>query len=262
MKGWVVGRLLRSWRAIRWLAFFISVAADAYIFYIAVPFTALSFLASGLAAVLLFFVFLEVALQMRGRRRVRSALDDNEEIFYQVGKHLFALLRNIREHPIAWYLIWLPLLVAFIATGVIGFLLWQYFMVAKDGVWLTYAAYACGGYLLLLLAIPFVLEHVSEWRSYQHVIVTDVKSGEPKLLLHHGVLDYDLQTIPLERTVTTRLHQSLWESMVGIGDVELRETAGSGETLQSLWRPRRFEKKIRGAIKGMHRKGSASDTEG
>jgi hypothetical protein len=234
----------------------VSVAADAYVFfYVATPFTALSFFASGVGAVLLFLIFLEVALLMRGRRRIRSALDDSEEVYYQVGKHLFALLAAIRAHPLAWYLIWLPVLAAVVTTGVISWVLWQYFMVTKAEQWLVWAQFACGGYLPLLLAIPFVLEHVSEWRSYQHVIVTDAKSGEPKLLLHHGVLDYDLQTISLERTVTTRLHQTLWESMMGIGDVELRETAGSGETLSSLWRPRRFEKKIRGAIKGMHRKG-------
>ena len=240
-------RLFRSWRAIRWVAFLLSFALDAYIFYMSDPFTPRSFLASGLAALLFFLLFFEIAIHMKGRRRVRSALDDNEVITYQVGRHLFALLRTVRENRFAWYAIWLPIQIAFLTTLGIFWIFWQEFSHAADTAsWVATAQYACAGYLPLLFAIPFVLEHVSEWASNQFVIVQDTKSHEPRLLIHKGVLDYDLETVSIERTVTTHVHQAWWESLVGIGDVELRETAGgSGEKLTNLWRPRRFKKNSR-----------------
>jgi hypothetical protein len=44
--------------------------------------------------------------------------------------------------------------------------------------------------------------------------------------------------------------------MVGIGDVELRETAGGdGEVLRDVWKPRVLEKKIRSAVKAFRRRG-------
>jgi hypothetical protein len=44
--------------------------------------------------------------------------------------------------------------------------------------------------------------------------------------------------------------------LIGIGNVELRETAGGeGEILVDVWKPRVLEKKIRTAIKVSRRRG-------
>lgn len=247
-----MSRLFASWRALRWLAFLFSIALDAYIFHISDPFTPLSFLTSGIAALLLFVLFFEIARAMRGRRRIRRALD-NERVSYQVGQHVIALLRKIRGDALAYNLIWFPLWIAIFATAAILAMLWKEVTGAPPefGVdWTTLAQYACGFYLPLIFAIPFVLEHVSEWTSNQYVLAVDRKTMDPRLLIHSGVFDYYLETVSIERTVTTRVHQKWWEGMIGIGDVELRETAGGeGEVLRDVWKPRILEKKIRSAIK-------------
>ena len=87
-----MARLFGSWRAFRWLAFLISLALDFYVFQLSDPFTPRSFMTSGIGALILFFVFLELARSMKGRGRIRRALDDNERVIYQVGQHLLALL--------------------------------------------------------------------------------------------------------------------------------------------------------------------------
>lgn len=253
-----MSRLFGSWRALRWLAFLFSFALDFYIFHVSEPFTPLSFMTSGLAAVILFIFFFEVARAMKGRRRIRRALDDNERIAYQVGQHVLALMRKIRGHPLAYNAIWFPVWIALFASGAIAWLLWQQLTAVPPQfglAWTTLAQYACGAFIPLIIAIPFVLEHVSEWTSHQYVLAVDAKTHDPRLLIHYGVFDYDLETVSIERTVTTHVHQAWWEAMIGIGDVELRETAGGeGETLRDVWKPRILEKKIRTAIKASRRR--------
>jgi hypothetical protein len=255
-----MSRLFASWRALRWLAFLFSFAIDFYIFHISEPFTPLSFTTSGIAAVILFVFFFEVARSMKGRRRIRHALDDSERVSYRVGQHVLALFRKIRAHGLAYNAIWFPIWTAIFATAAIFWFLWQHVTGAPTEfgmAWLMLAQYACGFYLPLIFAIPFVLEHVSEWTSHQYVLAIDTKTLDPRLLIHAGVFDYDLETVSIERTVTTRVHQAWWEAMIGIGDVELRETAGGeGETLRDVWKPRMLERKIRGAIKASKRRGS------
>lgn len=253
-----MSRLFGSWRGLRWLVFLLSFALDAYIFQISEPFTPRSFMTSGLAAAILFFFFLEVARAMKGRGRIRRALDQNEYVTYQVGQHLLALMRKVRGDGLAWWGIWLPIWLAVLATIVEGLIVSQDIIAAPPPAsmpWSTLAQYVCAGYLPLLIAIPFVLEHVSEWTSNQYVLVVDRKSHDPRLLIHSGVFDYYLETVSIERTVTTRVHQKWWQAFVGIGDVELRETAGGeGETLRDVWKPRTLEKRIRIAIKALRRK--------
>ena len=148
--------------------------------------------------------------------------------------------------------------ISIVGASLISRMLWQQFMAAPAQFalsWGVLAQYACASYLPLLFAIPFALEHVSEWTSHQYVLAVDTKSHDPRLLIHSGVFDYDLETVSVDRTVTTRVHQAWWQSAVGIGDVELRETAGGdGEVLRDVWKPRQLEKKIRSAGKAFRRK--------
>lgn len=254
-----MSRLFASWRGLRWLAFLFSLGLDAYIFHISDPFTPLSFMTSGIAAVILFFVFLEIARAMKGRGRIRKALDDHERVTYQVGRHVLALLRNIAKHPLAYSAIWFPVWIAIFTTGAIKWFLFKEFFNAPPefgSPWLILAQYTCAGYLPLLIALPFMLEHVSEWTSHQYVLAVDTKSHDPRLLIHSGVFDYDLETVSVERTVTTHVYQAWWQALIGVGNVELRETAGGeGEILVDVWKPRVLEKKIRTAIKVSRRRG-------
>lgn len=241
-----------GWRRLRWLAFLFAIVIDGLVFYFADPFTPRSFLASGLAAILLFLLFIEIAMRFRGKGRVRRALVGGEEVRYEAGQHLLALLRNIREHKAPRRAICWPLLISLLATAAI-FALFLIEIGLMDVAWSPLAAmqYACGAFISLLIAIPYAVEKVSEWRSRQYVVVVDAKSYEPRLLIHRGVFNYRLRTVSIERVVTTTVIQNWWESLIAYGDVELRETAGGeGEMLESIWLPRRLEREVRMAIKG------------
>jgi hypothetical protein len=251
-------QLFKSWRPWRWFAFGISLAADAYAFYIAQPFTPESFQAAGLIALLFFLIFLEIGRMMRNRGRIRAALNDEDRVAYRVGQHLAVLLRNIRANAVARWAFWLPIWIAALTTLFwIGWIAWQAGATSLDAIYtaLPDNRYAFAGYVPLLVAIPFVLEYVAEWSSHQYVLVVDRESLAARLLIVAGVLRYDLETVALERTVTTRVHQSFADSMIAIGDVELTETAGgAGQHFRSVWRPRRLAHEIQRAIGARRRK--------
>ena len=239
------------WRRLRWALFLVSILADGVIFYYSDPFTPRSFLASGLAAVIIFFVFFEVAFLFNAMGRIKGALVGREEITYQVGRHLFALIRNICADKLARGAVIIPLWLAFFGTIALGAIAW-FGLVARTlpAGWTDWLQYACGAYIPLLLAMPFVVEHTSEWRSNQYVVVIDRALKKPSLLIHYGVFSYNLETVSLDRTVTTQLRQSFWDSFFAYGDLELRETAGGADArkLEAVWRPRKLEREIRQAI--------------
>ena len=156
-----MSRLFGSWRGLRWLAFLFSIALDGYIFHISDPFTPRSFMTSGIGAALLFLFFLEVARAMKGRARIRQALDDHERVTYQVGRHVLALMRNIAKDPLAYNAIWFPVWIAIFSTAAIKWFLFEEFYDVPPAFplpWLTLAQYACGGYLPLLIALTFILD--------------------------------------------------------------------------------------------------------
>lgn len=244
-------RALKSWRQLRGLAFAISFVIDGYAFYIARPFTPESFQSAGIIAALLFLLFAELALQMRGRGRIRAALDDDESVVYQVGQHLLVLLRKIHASRMARRAIWWPVRIAALTSVVLlGWAAWKAGLSWLQPVYGAFdARYLFAGYMPLLIAIPFVLENVAEWRSHQYAMAVDPKSQDARLLIHSGVLMYDLQTVSLEHTIATRVIQSFSDTLIAIGDVELHEMGGTEvERFVDVWRPRRLAKWIQHSI--------------
>jgi len=249
-----MNKLLKSWRFLRWAAFLIALGIDGYGFYLAQAGSPQSFLTSGVIAIVLFVVFTDIALHMRGNRRIRDELDNNEKITYQVGLHLIALLRNINGSQMARRAIWIPVALSVFATVLligwtIGSSYFEHSMPVRALNYLIHdKRYVFVLYIPLLFAIPAVLEYVSEWRRHQFVLVLN-EAGQPRLHIHSGVFEFNLKTVALRSTVTIEVHQSFLESWVNIGLVELREKAGGvGERLEHVWAPRRLRKQIQHAI--------------
>lgn len=248
------------------MVWLLCLATDGVIFYLSDPFTARSFVASGTAAAVMFILVCELCFHYRGRGRIKAELEPGERVTYQVGLHFFELLKRIRANRLASRSIFLPFWGAFVVSFFwAGWLLWRAGVSALNGVYTFLPhngflsvgnGYVCALYLPLLFSLPFVLEYVLEYRSHQYALIVDEKSGDPQLTIISGFLEFDVDNVSLAREVSLRAHQSFWDTLVGIGDVTLHETSGGqkGESIERIWRPRRFEQKLNSAIKLWRRK--------
>lgn len=253
--------IFRSWAFFRWVAFLFALVADVLIFHYSVAFSPMSYMASGLFSLTIYLVFLELAMQMRGRRRIRKELETSERKHYQVGKHLFVLLRSLRANKLAYSAIWFPVWISIavtVAMFIMGLEMLKGTRSFDDAVYLQYM---CAGYWSLLVALPFTLEHVAEWRSHQYALIVDKETSTARLIYTYSIFDYNIEDIALERSVKINMHQKFFDWMFGIGTVEIEETSGGENThISDIWRPNALRRRLKRAILA-YKKHSHGDEE-
>lgn len=125
----------------------------------------------------------------------RKLLNDNEDIVLDL-------------HPHWWF--FAPPLFALVGTIILGVLVWA----GTDISWLQVPV----GVLILGCLIWFGLRY-SRWITTNFVVTTD------RLIYRHGVLAKHGIEIPLDRVNTVFFRQSIFERMVGSGDLVI-ESAG------------------------------------
>jgi|GEM_PF-3245171 len=238
----------RLWKLARWSAFLFALAVDLALFYTSTPFTARSFFAAGLASLIMFIAFIELASLFRGGRRIRNFLERKEEKVHETGLHWVRLLRYIRDDKTSLSWIGIPVLIAMIVSVYeIAWLIWlgtsgvgsaatrsgslgYVFSVLPDN------AAVLGGFIPLIFAIPFAIFHVANWSSHRYVITPQ------RIIVHSGVFDYHMHGITLSRVVDVKQDYTWWQQLLNFGDVVFRETAGADETLDCVWGPKKFAK--------------------
>ncbi len=256
----------RLWKVVRWGAFAFSAIVDGIIFYSAAPFSALSFIASGSAALVLYLIFLELSLQARNQWRIRRALVENEKVVYQTGLHWIVLLRNVLNDRVARWCIGLPILLAVLVVFYeLGWAAWLGILRSGFGSYFSwFPSFIYGslpndgvimaGCIPLLLAIPFTMTQVVDWGTHRFVITND------RVMILSGIFNYDVESISLERVVDTELHLSFWDQLLRYGDVLLRMTAGGEQKpLNDLRDPITFDKRLRQRISSHGREPAVSE---
>ncbi|MBN2622395.1 MAG: PH domain-containing protein [Acidimicrobiales bacterium] len=127
----------------------------------------------------------------------RKLLNDNEEIALDL-------------HPHWWF--FAPPLAALIGSIVLGAVVWS-----TDIDWLRIPA----GILILGCLVWFGLRY-ARWITTNFVVTSD------RLIYRHGVLAKHGIEIPLERVNTVFFRQSLFERMVGSGDLVIESASEQG----------------------------------
>jgi hypothetical protein len=235
----------KLWKGLRWGAFLFAFGVDALLFYTAEPFSTRSFVATGLASLIMFLFFVRLANLFRGSSRIKRILEDNETKVHETCVHWIRLLGSIHADKSAWRWIGIPLL---IAAGVTGFeALWGVWLLAArlgagDG-WLSlpfrllpHNEVLIGLYIPLVFSIPFAISHVAEWSTHRYVITP------LRIIIHHGIFDYHMHGILLSRVVDAQQDYTLWQQILNYGDVVFRQTSGEAETLECVWGPKKFAK--------------------
>ena len=238
----------KLWKWIRWGAFVFALAVDAFLFYTADPFTVRSFVATGLASLIMFLVFLWFANLFRGGARIKSILEDGEKRVHETGLHWVRLVGNIRKDRTSYRWIGIPVLIALFATIYIG--AWVLWLIATQlglhTAWfnvlgtpfrlLPHNSIVVGLYIPLIFAIPFAIAHVSEWSTHRYVITP------LRVIIHSGIFDYHMHGILLSRVVDAQQDYTFWQQFLNYGDIVFRETSGEAETLECVWGPKKFAK--------------------
>jgi hypothetical protein len=238
----------KLWRWIRWGAFVFALGVDGFLFYTADPFSTRSFVATGLASLIMFLVFVKLANLIRGTARIRETLEDGERKVHETGLHWVRLVGAIRADKSARRWIGIPILIALVATFYLtAWLLW----LAGAPLWSASGWYKVLGYVFhvlpdnsavigfyipLIFAIPLAISHVAEW-SAQRYVITPLR-----IIIHSGIFEYHIHGILLSRVVDAQQDYTFWQQVLNYGDILFRETAGSTEKLECVWGPKTFAK--------------------
>lgn len=238
----------KFWKWVRWGAFVFALAVDTLLFYTADPFTARSFVATGLASLIMFLVFVKLANLVRGGARIRGVLEEGEVKVHETCVHWVRLLGNIHKDRTSYRWIGIPLLIALFATFYEA--VWVLCLIGEKlgyhAAWFTavsapfhllpHNSAVVGLYIPLIFAIPFAISHVAEWSTHRYVITP------LRVIIHYGIFDYHMHGILLSRVVDAQQDYTFWQQILNYGDVVFRETSGEAETLECVWGPKKFAK--------------------
>ncbi len=133
-------------------------------------------------------------------------LGEHEEVVYDLRPHWWALVG--------------PILLGF-AVVVAGSLGWT---LLPGGSLLWPVRLAVTGVAVLLLLV-FVLPRYLRWVTTHFVLTTD------RLIFRAGVLSKLSREIPLERLNDVTFTQSLWERMIGAGDLLIESAGERGQSV-------------------------------
>lgn len=134
----------------------------------------------------------------------RKYLHDTEEIILDRKPHLWFLVKPILGVIVA--------LVVAIAAGN---------FINPDGnvnKWITYA-----GFALVVLALLWLLEEVLRWRTVNFVVTTD------RLIYRSGLFAKQGKEIPLERINDISFNQTIFERLIGAGDLLIESGGEQGQ---------------------------------
>ncbi len=134
----------------------------------------------------------------------RKYLHDSEEIILDRKPHLWFLVQPV--------LAVVGALVVAIAAG-------NYINPGGNAnKWITYA-----GVILVVLALLWLLEEFLRWRTVNFVVTTD------RLIYRSGLFAKQGKEIPLERINDISFKQSVWERIIGAGDLLIESGGEQGQ---------------------------------
>ena len=134
----------------------------------------------------------------------RKYLHDSEEIILDRKPHLWFLVKPILA-----------------VVGALGVAIAAGNFINPDGnanKWITYA-----GFVLVALALLWLLEEFLRWRTVNFVVTTD------RLIYRSGLFAKQGKEIPLERINDISFKQSVWERIIGAGDLLIESGGEQGQ---------------------------------
>ncbi len=105
-------------------------------------------------------------------------------------------------------------------------------------------------YFPLNFASMLLVLHVALWSSWRYGVFVNRKSGDATLIIVGGIFNFEKREFDLQRIVETRLHQSWYQRLVGVGNLEIVEIGGArSDFIRHIAGPNALDRAIKRAIR-------------
>jgi len=84
-------------------------------------------------------------------------------------------------------------------------------------------------------------------------VFIDKASGDATLIIVGGIFNFEKREFDLNRITETRIHQTWWQRLFGIGNLEIVEIGGARtDFIKHISGPNRLDRAIKGVVR-LHR---------
>jgi len=141
-----------------------------------------------------------------------------------------------------WVLV-LAMMLVFVSSPSFDWMGWVYTALPHNGpVAMLYFPLNFASMLLVL--------HVALWSSWRYGVFIDNGTGDTTLIIVGGIFNLEKREFDLNRITETRMHQSWWQRLLGVGDLEIVEIGGNRtDFIRHIAGPNRLDRAIKSVVR-------------
>ena len=152
---------------------------------------------------------------------------------------------------VRWFLV-LAMTLVFVSAPWFDWMGWVYTTLPNNGP-------VAMAYFPLNFASALLVLHVALWSSWRYGVFIDKATGDATLIIVGGIFNFEKREFDLNRITETRLHQSWWQRLFGIGNLEIVEIGGSRtDFIKHIAGPNRLDRAIKAVVR-LHQRRHADE---
>lgn len=141
------------------------------------------------------------------------------------------------------WLVVLATMLVFVSAPWFDWMDWVYSVLPNNGP-------VAMAYFPLNFASALLVLHVALWSSWRYGVFTDRVTGDATLIIVGGIFNFEKREFDLNRITETRIHQSWWQRLVGVGNLEIVEVGGARtDFIKHIAGPNRLDRAIKGVVR-------------
>ena len=151
---------------------------------------------------------------------------------------LFRLAARIAR----WGLV-LAMMLVFVSAPWFDWMDWVYTILPNNGP-------VAMAYFPLNFASALLVLHVALWTSWRYGVFIDRVTGDATLMIVGGIFNFEKREFDLNRITETRIHQSWWQRLMGVGNLEIVEIGGARtDFIKHIAGPNRLDRAIKSVVR-------------
>ncbi len=116
--------------------------------------------------------------------------------------------------------------------------------------WLPNNGPVAMAYFPLNFASMLLVVHVALWSSWRYGVFIDKVTGDATLIIVGGIFNFEKREFDLNRITETRIRQSWWQRLLGVGNLEIVEIGGARtDFIKHIAGPNRLDRAIKTVVR-------------